>query len=422
MQFLLRSFYNLKQDRFIRNIGWLGFSEVFIRVSRLVATVILARFLTTEDYGLSAIVLTTYEFIRVFTRNGIIDKIVQADEAEVENVCRTAYSLNWLIAFFLFVVQVAGSFLIAHIYDNPRLILPICLIALTYLIYPLGSIQMALLRRGNRFNIIALAMLTMVATDNVLTGLFALLGWGMWAIVLPKLLVAPILVGICCRYQTWRTNHSWSLAGWQPILKFAGNILGVEMLTTVRENIDYLLIGRLVGVQALGVYYFAFNAGLGISLSAISAIRSSLYSDLCAVRSDPALFQQRYFKSLKTITPIIITLVFLQSSLAPIYVPIVFGHQWVERGALPVLILICLSALSRPFADAASLTLRALGYPQIELRWNGIFTVILATAIWIGTGGGITGAAIAVCATHLLLQPLYSLWATHVVLGKLKTL
>jgi teichuronic acid exporter len=422
MQSLRQSLYKLKHDRLLQNIGWLGSSEILIRVSRLVATVILARFLTAEDYGLAAIVLTTHEFIRVFTRNGVIDKIVQADEADLGQICRTAYGLNWLIASVLFVVQALGALLIAQIYGNSQLILPICLIALTYLIYPFGSVQMGLLRRENRFDAVAMAMLVMVATDNVLTGILAFLGCGMWAIVLPKLLVAPTLVGMCRKYHPWRMQGPWTLAGWRHILQFAGNILGVEMLTTFRENVDYLLIGRLVGVQALGIYYFAFNAGLGISLSAINAIRSSLYSDLCAVRSNAELFKQRYFQGLKTIVPIIIPLVLLQSSLSPIYVPLVFGQKWVERGALPILILICLSALSRPFADGASLAFRALGNPQIELRWNGLFTVVLAAAIWIGTGWGIVGAAIAVCAAHLLVQPLYTLWATRVVLRQLKTL
>lgn len=94
-----------KGDRFIRNIGWMGISELVVRVFRLGTTVILARFLSPEDYGLAAIVLTTHEFIRVFTRNGIADKIVQADASEVEEICRTAYGLNWLIASVLFIVQ-----------------------------------------------------------------------------------------------------------------------------------------------------------------------------------------------------------------------------------------------------------------------------------------------------------------------------
>jgi PST family polysaccharide transporter len=405
-----------KGDRFIRNIGWMGASELVIRVFRLGTTVILARFLSPEDYGLAAIVLTTHEFIRVFTRNGIADKIVQADAAEVEDICRTAYGLNWLIAFGLFTVQCLAAWGISLIYGNPNLVLPICLIAITYLIYPLATIQTALIRRENRLNILGLISSIQVSVDNVLTAVLALAGWGMWAIVLPKFLVAPIWIFLSFKYHPWRMTQSFTLDKWRNITGFATQILGIEMLTTFRENVDYLLIGRFVGVQALGVYYFAFNAGLGISLSVINAIRVSLFSDLCDLKANSDGFARKYTQSLRKIAGLIVPIVLLQSSLAPFYVPLVFGHKWVDQGAIPVLILICVSALSRPFADAASLMFRAFGRPHIELRWNAIFTICLACAIWGGTHWGILGAAIAVMLTHLTLQPLYTWWATRQVL------
>uniref|UniRef100_B8HJT0 Polysaccharide biosynthesis protein n=1 Tax=Cyanothece sp. (strain PCC 7425 / ATCC 29141) TaxID=395961 RepID=B8HJT0_CYAP4 len=408
----------LPQDRFIRNIGWMGLSELGIRASRLIATVILARFLSPEDYGLAAIVLTTHEFIRVFTRNGIGDKLVQADANEIEQLCITAYWLNWLLGLGLFLVQTSGSFAVAAFYHNPQLVLPIILIGCTYLVYPLGMVQTALVRRENRLNVFSLTNLAQVVADNLLTGAFALLGMGMWAIVLPKLLVAPIWVVMMYRYQSWRPIYGFTLQRWQRILGFGSRILGVEMLNTLRENIDYLLIGRLVGLGPLGVYYFAFNAGLGLSLSAVNAMGVSLYSDLCDVRADPSLLRQRFLTNLKTIAKIIFPLVILQSSLAPLYVPIVFGQKWVERGAVPILILICLSALSRPFANAAAMLFRAVGLPQLDLRWNLFFTAVLSLAILVGTQFGILGVAIAVMATHLLLQPLYLLWARHRVLSQ----
>lgn len=418
MKAIAQTLTAFKKDRFVRNIGWMGASELVIRVFRLFTTVILARFLSAEDYGLAAIVLTTYEFIRVFTRNGIADKIVQADAEEVEELCRTAFGLNWVIAGVLFTVQCLASLAIATFYGNSNLILPICLIAVTYLIYPLAMVQTALIRRENRLNILALISSVQVSTDNVLTAIFALAGWGMWAIILPKFLVAPIWIILTFKYHPWRMTQSVTFAKWRQITSFATRILGVELLTIFRENIDYLLIGRFVGLQALGVYYFAFNAGLGMSLSVINAIRVSLFSDLCNLNSQPVLFAQRYMQSLRKIAFMIVPLVVLQSSLAPFYIPLVFGQKWVERGAVPILMLICCSALSRPFADAASLMFRAFGQPQIELHWNLMFTVCLATGIWVGTQWGILGAAIAVMATHLVLQPIYTVWATWRTLPK----
>ncbi len=409
----MRLLSNLKQlipkDRFIRNIGWMGVGEVGIRVSRLLATILLARLLSPRDYGLAAIVLTSSEFVRVFTRNGIGDKIVQADAEDVQDICQTAWSLNWMIGFTLFLVQITGSFLFASVYKDKALILPIIVVSFSYLIYPLAMVQTALVRRQNRLKFYSMTNLAAVVTDNLLTGVFALMGMGMWAIVLPKLLVAPVWVGMMLRFESWRPAMTFTLKRWKSVLGFGSRILGVELLNTFRENVDYLLIGRFIGVKALGVYFFAFNAGLGLSLSVINALSVSLYSDFCDVRSQPAELKQRFGKNLLTITKVIVPVVALQCSLAPLYVPIIFGHKWVLEGAVPILMLICLSALSRPFANASSMLFRAVGLPQVDLLWNLAFTVALTAAILIGTTWGSLGVAIGVAAAHLTLQPIYVL-------------
>ncbi|CAK6695928.1 oligosaccharide flippase family protein [Synechococcus sp. CBW1107] len=405
----------IPKDRFIRNIGWMGVGELGIRVSRLLATVLLARLLTPSDYGLAAIVLMTSEFVRVFTRNGIGDKIVQADDDELSEVCQTAWSLNWVIGLSLCLIQIAASFVISKVYNDSSLILPIILVSFSYLIYPYAMVQTALVRRENRLKFFSLTNLVSVVTDNLLTGTLALLGWGMWAIVLPKLLVAPVWVAMMLRFEPWRPARQFTLKGWSHVISFGSRILGVELMNTFRESVDYLLVGRMIGLQALGVYYFAFNAGLGLSVSVISALSVSLYSDFCDVRSVPTQLNQRFNKNLITIAKVMVPLVALQCSLAPFYVPIVFGHKWVDDGAIPILILICMSAISRPFANAASMLYRAVGLPQVDLNWNIAFTIALTIAIIIGTRWGILGVAVAVAAAHLTLQPIYVLMAKNLL-------
>jgi PST family polysaccharide transporter len=418
MKLMQRLRQALANDRFVRNVGWMGVGEVGIRLSRLVATVLLARLLTAEDYGLAAIVLMSTEFVRVFTRNGIGDKLVQADAEDVDGLCQTAWCLNWLIGIGLFLTQFAGAFVVANFYANSRLILPVILVGGTYLIYPLAMVQTALVRRQNRLRIFSLTNLAQVVADNILTAILALMGFGMWAIVLPKLLVAPVWVGMMLHYEAWRPRPLFTLEHWRRILGFGSRILGVELLNTFRENVDYLLIGRFIGMQALGVYYFAFNAGLGLSLSVINALGISLYSDLCDVRADPAQLRQRFGRNLLTIAKVIVPLVALQASLAPLYVPLVFGQKWVVAGAVPILVLICVSALPRPFANASSMLFRAVGLPQVDLLWNLVFTVVLTLGVLLGTRWGGLGVAAAVVLVHLGLQPLYVLLGRRMLLRR----
>lgn len=402
-----------KDSPFVRNIGWLGGSTALIRVSRLLATIVLARFLTKTDYGLAALVMTVNEFVLVFTRNGVGTKLIQADQKLVGVLSNEAYWLNWVFFTGLFFLQILTAFAVGWFYQDPQVILPICVLGVVLLIMPLGLVQASLIQREGRFKIIALAQLSQVSTDNVLSAILAIAGFGLWAIVLPKVLVAPIWLVLMLRNHRWRPQGKPTARHWGELMGFGSSILGVELLQTLRTNLDYLIVGRFLSLEALGVYYFAFNAGAGITLGIINATKASVLSHLCQVRDNVALLKKRYYQSLKVIGSAIVPLILVQSLLAPFYVPIVFGEKWIP--AIPILIVICLSAIPRPFADSASQLLISVGRTNQDLLWNILFTTLFAIALFIGVQWQAFGVAIAVLATHWLFLPIFTVVASRFV-------
>jgi len=401
-------------NRFVKNAGWTGAAELVNRIFRLATTVVIARSLSSYDYGLVAVVLTVNEFSTVFTmRSGIGSKIVQSEEQSVHAFCNTAYWMNWILCVSLFIIQCLAAFAIAAYYGNNQVILPICVVALSYLFLPTFAIQSALIYRENRLKIPAICNAVQTSLANVLTIIFALLGLKMWAIVLPILLTTPVWVIIMRRSHPWRISGSFSLQHWREILDFSSNVLGVELLSKLRANLDYLIIGRYIGIDALGIYYFAFNAGLGISLSLMQAFTWSLFPHLCDVRENIKELRKQYFGSLKVIATVFVPLIILQSSMAPFYVPIVFGSKWIV--AIPILVVICLSALPRPFADAASVLLQSTNRSRIDLYWNVVFTIAFAICLLFAVHWGIFWVAVTVLASHMLALPLFTMWATRYV-------
>jgi PST family polysaccharide transporter len=397
-------------NQFVRNVSWLGGAEIINRVCRLVTVIFLARLLSPQDYGLAAIVLTTNEFANVFTlKSGISSKLIQASEKDFSTLCDTAYWMNWIFSILLFLIQCIVAFPIAWFYKDNQIILPICVTATVYLTLPLFAIQAAILTRENRLKVTALCNGLQGVVGNLSTVIFACLGLGMWAIVLPIVLVYPIWVIVNRMSCKWRPTKPFTLYRWQEIAGFAGNILGVELLNKLRANLDYLLVGRFLGIEALGIYYFAFNAGIGISLNVINAFTWSIFPHICAVKNDFEQCKQRYFSSLKNIAIVVLPLVLLQSTLAPFYVPILYGQKWIE--ATPILVLICLSALPRPFAEAASMLLQAIDKTNINLYWNLIFTVILGVLLIVAVNWGIVWVAASVLIAHGLCLPIFTIWA-----------
>lgn len=154
-------------------------------------------------------------------------------------------------------------------------------------------------------------------------------------------------------------------------------------------------------------------------MNVINVLTWPLLSHFCEARGSLQGLREKYFTSIKTIASVIIPLVILQSTLAPFYVPIIFGQKWIA--AIPILILVCLSALPRPFASASGILLIAINKPDLDLKWNLIFTVFLATLLMISMQWGILAVAAAVLIAHMVAMPIFSLWAAKYVLGSNST-
>lgn len=396
--------------QFIRNVGWLGLAELVNRVFRLGTTVTLARIFSTQDYGLMAVIYTVFDLATVFIfKGGIGAKVIQADEKELDTVANTSYWLNWILCVALFLIQGLAALPIARFYDNSQLILPICVVSFMYLIYPFFLVQCALIERENRLKIIAMCTATQSMVINVMTVALAILGFGIWAIVVPMVLSVPVWFVFCRRHHQWRAPKSFTLENWRKIVNYGKNLMGVELLTKLRLNLDYLIVGRFLGVEQLGLYYFAFNAGSGITNNVVNSLMSALFPHLCGARGDRTQLKKRYLKSLKTIALTVVPIVILQSSLSPFYVPIVFGEKWIS--AIPILILVCLSVIPMTFKHASSLLLNAIDRTQISLYFDLIYTTIFALAIAISVQYGILAVAATVLVINLLFFSIFALYA-----------
>lgn len=403
-----------KTDRLLGNMGWMGLAELMSRVSRLAVAVVMARCLGAEEYGVVAIALTTAELVNVLTRNGIGARIVLAEEGELAWVCNHAYRLNQKVCLALCLLQCALAWPIARFYQSPELTGLILALAGSYLIYPYAMVQVYRVQRANRMRLTGLASGGQVTLDNLLCAGLAWLGFGVWSVVLPKLAVAPLWVLLFRRIEPWRPDPHWlaaekpNKAAQKSALNFSSHILATEILKTLRGNLDKLLIGRLLGLEALGLYYFAVNAGMGLSLSLVTAFNTAVYPHLCSLRRSASAFWSAYRRSLRLVGASAWLVLSCQALAAPWYVPWVFGQQWLP--ALPLVTLLILSALPRPLAETAGQMLRAAELPSLDLRWNLALTLLCLAGTLLAVPYGLPAVALATLIVHWSAIPLYLVW------------
>ncbi|MFI0471880.1 oligosaccharide flippase family protein [Halomonas sp. HMF6819] len=375
----------------VRRLACFGSAEMITRVVRILSIVIIARQVSPQMMGLAALALSIFEMVRVLANAGIGQRIIAESEENLQATCNTAHRLFWLWCLVVAAIQlsIAGGL---ALFDKPDIAAMLAVLAGVYLLMPGGLVQVFLLMRAQRFGAIASIGAAQTISDHLLTLVLVLVWPSAWAIVLPKLLTAPLWLVLARQRMAWRPEPAAGYTAWQQFTGFALGVLISEILVVARGQLDKLIVGWLFGVQALGIYYFAFNAGLGLTTSFIMALGQVLFPYLCkAGHATECLRRGRVglLLGLAVFTPLLA----LQSGLAGWYVPLVFGEQW--RDAAPLVAILVLGGVPMVFAACASAWWRANEFPATEAKWNSVVTAVCLGAILLFSSLGLEMVAVA---------------------------
>ena len=383
-----------------------GASEVAAKASRLLVVVAVARTLDLTQIGIAASAMAAGDILKALTENGVGQRIIAASDDALEATCATARRIFWVWCFGLFVFQalVAGALFLSG--GSELLAFLILLMGLEYLFMPAGLVQVALAMRAGKLRQTAAIGGAQVVGANVFSILLVMVYPSALALILPRVLSAPIWLFAVRRVHPWTQKAGVAPAPLRPFIDYGWAVLGIEIVKVLRLQGDKIVVGMTMGPQALGLYFMAFNAGLSLSNAFATAFSTVLFPHLSQSSDPAAAMRQSMFVGLALIAPVVI----LQSAFAPFYVPVLLGEGWEE--VTPLVSILCLVAIPTTLWATAAGWLRVQGTPQIEL-W---MTAVLA---------------IAVLASTALLAP-YGLYAMAVgyfvvtgglmTLGALKTL
>lgn len=367
-----------------------GVAEFGTRLLRVVAIIVIARHIAPDQIGVAALALALFEFIRVLANCGIGQRIIAAGDAELPAICNRAHRLFYGWCALVALVQLLTAATLWQVFGQGAIAAMLAVLSLVYLMMPAGLVQVFLLMREGRMATTARIAAIQTMADHMLSMLLALLLHSAWAIVLPKLLTAPIWLMQVRRARAWSPVPGVAPAPAQQFFRFGLAVLGTELVTVARQQLDKLVIGALLGTQALGYYYFAFNAGLGITGSIVSAISIVLFPQLCRQTDDAArrrLLGQALVLALAIFLPIIAA----QVLLAHIYVPLLYGERW--SSIAPLVAILCLGGVPAVFGAVCTAWLRAVGRPERDALLALLVTCVALLALAAGCSFGLAGAA-----------------------------
>ena len=367
-----------------------GLAELSVRLVRLVTIIVIARQLAPEIVGQAALTLTLFEIIRVFANIGVGQQIIAASEAQLSAICNTAQRLFWIWCSGVACVQLFVALILAVAFDQIAAASMLALLSLVYAFMPGGLVQCFLLMREGHAAVTARTSAIQTMTDHILTAVLLVAWPSPWSVVLPKVLTAPIWLLLTRRARPWAANPDAGEVPFRQLLSFGLSVLVTDMVIALRNQADKLIVSAMFGVTALGTYFFAFNAGIGIVSSLISAFGTVLYPALCATSAGHPR-AQRMAQALVLGSCLFFPVIVGQAIGAAFYVPVIFGDHWAH--AAPLVAILSLAGIPMLSSSATTAWQRAQGKPHQDASAQLLLGVAALAGLIFGASSGSLDAA-----------------------------
>jgi len=382
--------------------GAIAFSAQGVKfVLGLASTAVLARLLSPRDFGVVAVVTAVTGFVALFKDFGLGAVTIQRKEIHATEVS-ALFWINAATGLVLVGITAALAPALAAFYEKPELLNVTLALSGVFLLGGLGVQHQALLRRQMRFLALAAIEIGALAIGLTVGVLAARGGAGFWALVYMHLTmeaVSLILTWTLCR---WRPSRPGGFGAVRSMLGFGANLTGYNLLNYVARNLDKVLIGRVFGMAAAGLYDHAYRL-LMLPLRQINAPATSVaISALSRLADEPDRYREAYFRFLDKIVLVTLPGVVFMIATSDWLVGIVLGPQW--GGAATVFLVLGLTAIHQPVNQTAGWLFITQNRSREQLGWGLISTVLIVGSILAGLPFGLLGVAAAYAGSGLLIR------------------
>lgn len=380
-------------------------------------TILLARLLPPEDFGLVALAFVVVGFATMFADVGLGPAVVQRQPLTERHV-RTAFTVSLLMGAALTALLLLAAPLARHLLRDPGVVPVLRWEAWLFVFAGLGTTARALLQRALDFRRLFFVDLVSYGVGYALVSLvLALLGWGVWSLVAGALMQS-LLGGLLP--LLWVRHPARPLLARREIHDLMGFGVGATLnriVAFVSLNGDNFVVGRWLGTHLLGLYSRAFQLS-ALPLGYVSSLTwSVLFAAYSEIRHDRARMSRAYLQAIQLTTlmgaPIMAGMVVA----APHLIVGLYGEAW--RGAVVPLQILCAVAVFRTIYHASGALTHAMGKLYAELRRQlGYAALVLAGAL-LGTRFGLLGVSVGIAVAilymylamaHLVVRSLECRW------------
>lgn len=399
-------------QRTVQAVFWNYTSFGLGKLLVFLTTAVLARLLAPEEFGVVAFATVAVSYLHVLNDLGLGAALIQRRQS-VEEAAHTVFTLNLALGGLLTLAGYAMAPLVAAYFREP-LVTPILRwLSLTFVVNALGSVHVVRLQRELAFRRKLLPDFGRSLVKGLVSIGCALSGLGVWALVIGQLAGAVAGVILAWLVFRWRPHLRVNRPLAASLLGFGLSVVGVDALATISDNLDYLIVGRVLGETALGIYTLAYRLPELLILNILWVMAAALFPAYASVQDRPELLRQGFLTTLRYVEILSLPLCLGLILAAEPLVLVAFGPQW--TAAIPIVRILGLFALARSIGSNVGDVYKAVGRPGILFKLGLVNLAVLAPALWLGSRYGLAGVAWGHVAGGLFRTVLRLLVATRYV-------
>jgi len=355
------------KTRVVRSGFWVSLLRITTRLFELARTIILARILAPEDFGLFGIALLAMAALDTFSQTGFSAALIQK-KGDTKSYLDTAWTVQVIRGILLALIAFAIAPYVSVFFDAPAAKPILQVIALSVLLQGFINIGVVFFQKELEFHKQFVYMLSGTFADVSVAITVAFLLRSVWALVFG--LLAGNLVRMVISYfvHPHRPRLGFNQQQFKELFGFGKWIFGISIITFLFNQGDSAFVGKVLGVTALGFYQLAYRIGQLPATEYAKVISHITFPAYSKLQDDFSKLKTGFLKTLN------ITLIFMVPLtggifvLAPEFTQIFLTEKWMP--IIPVLRILVIAGMFRALVTTGGALFVGVGKPNLDYRMN----------------------------------------------------
>ncbi len=392
------------RERAITGVKWTGLSMAIVTLVQFAQVAVLARVLDPRDFGLMAVMMIAINFAQTFMDMGISKAIVQRQELSRAQLS-SLYWLNIASGLAMTIIVAMLSPLIAVFYGEPLIQPLIVQLSFMFLIISIGNQYRVLCQKELEFGRMAAVEIGAALASFAVAATLASQGYGVRALVYAVMAQATLSSFLFLAHGLKRYHCPALVYRHQEIksfFTFGFYQMGENAVNYISANMDKILIGKMLGMQAAGFYNLAWQLII-FPVTKINPVVNKVALPVYArLQEDAAETQIYYETSMRALSLITIPALVGLCLFAQDVVRVLYGEGWNETATL--IQILSAAGIVKALSNPAGALILAKGRADIGFWWNAVWATSISAALYITLkySGDTQGAALCVTGMSIL--------------------